>query len=66
MEVKWSDDVDGNKLLEELKEKTKQVKWYNEERIEEFVLFAKSFKTKPKNCKCYDLKTIEKVFKSKK
>lgn len=63
-EVKWQDNVDANKILEELKEKSKSVKWNNGEREEEFVIFARSFRNKNiKGCKLYDLKDIEKLFK---
>ncbi|MGM5483372.1 MAG: DUF234 domain-containing protein [Nanobdellota archaeon] len=58
-ECKWKDNVDGNKLLTELKNKTKLVNWYNEERKEKHLIFAKSFKNKSKGM--FDLKDIGKV-----
>ena len=63
-EVKWQDNVDANKILKELKEKSKLVNWNNENRKEEYVIFAKSFKDKNiKDCTCYDLTDLEKIFR---
>lgn len=67
-ECKWKEDVDGNKLLKKLKEKSKYVEWPNKkkDRKEIFVIIAKSFKNKSsiKNVHYYDLKTIEKIVMS--
>ena len=69
-EVKWQDNINPNQILEQLKQKTEYVKWNNEDRNEKFVIFAKSFKInnktnweKQNNCKLYDLKDIENIFK---
>jgi uncharacterized protein len=61
-ECKYKDNVDAEKIYNELKEKSKYVNWNNENRIEHFAIFAKSFKNKIKikNLKLYDLKDIEK------
>jgi uncharacterized protein len=64
-ECKYKDNVDAEKIYNELKEKSKHVKWNNENRIEHFAIFAKSFKNKIKkeNLILYDLKDIEKSLK---
>jgi uncharacterized protein len=66
-ECKYQDNVDAEKIYNELKEKSKHVKWNNENRIEHFAIFAKSFKNKIKkeNLILYDLKDIEKMLKKK-
>jgi len=62
-ECKWQDNVDGSRLLDKLKEKSKHVRWNNKNRKEEFALFARSFSKKPKEAKCYELKDLGKFFK---
>ena len=69
-EVKWKENVDAKKVLKELVEKAEYVKWHNEERKEEFAVFAKSFKRKiesfeGKKVYCFDLKDLEKMVKIK-
>ena len=59
VEAKWKDNVDANKVFSELKEKSKHVLWNRENRKETYMIFAKSFKFKEKNC--YDLKDIERI-----
>ncbi len=59
-ECKWQDNVDAFKLLNELKEKSRHVRWNNNKRKEEFMLFAKSFSKKTKGC--YDIKDLDKFF----
>ncbi|MEA3515052.1 MAG: ATP-binding protein [Nanoarchaeota archaeon] len=61
-ECKWQDNVDGSRLLDELKEKSKHVRWNDKNRTEEFVLFARSFSKKPKEAKCYDLNDLGEFF----
>ncbi len=63
-ECKWSDDVDAKKLLEELKQKAKKVKWHKN-RKEEYVLFAKSFSNKA-DAQLVDLKDLEEYFGERK
>lgn len=65
-ECKWQNKVDASKVLWELREKAKYVKWYNEERKEHYAIFAKSFKEKAKQegLLLFDLKDIEKALKS--
>jgi hypothetical protein len=60
-ECKWKDNVDAYKVLQELKEKAKYVKWFDQERREFYAIFAKSFKNKVKEAKCIDLKELEKI-----
>ncbi|MFT4304691.1 MAG: ATP-binding protein [Candidatus Woesearchaeota archaeon] len=64
-ECKYKDNVDAERIYNELKEKSKLVKWNNEKRIEHYAIFAKSFKRKfkEKNLYIYDLKDIEKMLK---
>ena len=62
-ESKWQDQVDAQKIAEELNEKTKYVDWHNKERKETLYIFAKSFKKKikkidGKDVKCVDLKQL--------
>ncbi|MFT4304845.1 MAG: ATP-binding protein [Candidatus Woesearchaeota archaeon] len=61
-ECKYKDNVDAEKIYNELKEKSKLVN--KENKIEYYVIFAKSFKKKINinNLKLYDLKDIEKSF----
>ena len=58
-ECKWKNNVDGKKLVQILKDKSTHVLWpdENKERIEYFVLFAKSFKNVPddKNTHCIEI-----------
>lgn len=66
-ECKYKDNVDAKQILEELKEKTKHVKWNNETRLQKYVIFAKSFKDKNiAGVKLYDLKDMEEILKVEK
>ena len=64
-ECKWQDDVNAGKILNELKEKSKYVKWHDDNRNESFAIFAKSFKEKIKEpgLFLFDLKDLEKQLK---
>ncbi|MFT4305066.1 MAG: DUF234 domain-containing protein, partial [Candidatus Woesearchaeota archaeon] len=61
-ECKYKDNIDAEKIYNELKEKSKLVN--KENKIEHYAIFAKSFKKKIKkeNLFLYDLKDIEKSF----
>jgi uncharacterized protein len=61
-ECKWKENVSALSVLNELKEKSKFVDWNNDKRKETFVVFAKSFKSKPKikGVLLYDLKDLGK------
>ncbi len=65
VECKWQENVDVEKILNELKEKSKFVKWRNEKRKEYYAIFAKSFKEKIKeeNLFLFDLKDLEILLK---
>ena len=65
-ECKWKDKVNPEKVIKELKEKSKYVDWYNNERKEYYTIFAKSFKKKikQKNIYLFDLKDLEKTMKT--
>jgi len=64
VECKWQSNINAEKLLVELKEKTKFVQWNNEKRKESFCIIAKSFKKKlnKDDCLCFDLDDLGKVF----
>ena len=61
-ECKWQENVDALRLFSKLKEKAKFVDWNKDKRKETFVLFAKSFKSKPKidGLLLFDLKDLGK------
>jgi AAA+ ATPase superfamily predicted ATPase len=61
VECKWKDNVDAERVLIDLKEKTKYVDWFNESRKEYFAVFGKSFSRKSSNCLCFDLKDLKKI-----
>src|SRR3989338_351440 len=65
VECKWQSKVNAEKILAELKEKAKHVEWNNEKRKEHYAVFAKSFSKRIKECKCYDLKDMEKVLRKR-
>ncbi len=46
-ECKWSEDIDPIPLYHKLKKKKDEVRWNDQNREEEFVLFAKSFEYRP-------------------
>lgn len=54
-ECKWQDRVDGARILAGLKQTAKQVRWHRDRREETYVLFAKSFETRPSGATCLDL-----------
>ena len=63
-ECKWQDKVDAEKILTELKEKSKYVEWNNGKRKEYFAVFAKSFgnKVKREDLLLFDLGDIKRAF----
>ncbi|MEM2902854.1 MAG: ATP-binding protein [Candidatus Bathyarchaeia archaeon] len=64
-ECKWQENVNAEEAVNDLKEKSKFVRWHNDERIEHYAIFAKSFKEKFKepNVLLFDLKDLEKTLK---
>jgi len=65
-ECKWHDNVDAEKIIKKLAEKSKFVEWENENRKEHFAIFAKSFKKRinefeGKQVYCFSLQEIEKL-----
>ncbi|MBL7148214.1 MAG: AAA family ATPase [Nanoarchaeota archaeon] len=64
-ECKWKNKVNPEKLIKELKEKTKYVDWNNDKRKEYYAIFAKSFskKIKEKNIFLFDLHDLKKSMK---
>ncbi|MBI2136529.1 ATP-binding protein [Candidatus Woesearchaeota archaeon] len=68
VECKWQANINAEKLLAELKEKSKFVQWHNDKRKESFCIIAKNFKKKldHKECLCFDLNDMEKIFRNAK
>ncbi len=62
-ECKWQDNVNAKKILAELKEKAKLVRWNNNKREEHYAIFAKSFSKRIKGLLMVDLKDIERMFR---
>ncbi len=62
-ECKWQDNVNAEKLFEELKEKAKFVNWNNKNRKEHYTVVAKSFSVRTKHARCVDLKELENIFR---
>ena len=62
-ECKWKNNVDAEKILEELKEKAGLVEWNNDGRKESFAVFAKSFSKRAEGALCFDLNDMEKILK---
>lgn len=63
-ECKWQSRVNAEKICEELAEKSKYVRWHNDERKENLAVFAKSFSRRidefeGRKVYCFDLKDIE-------
>jgi len=56
-EIKWRDNINGERIVEELREKARMVRWKNENRKEYFLVFARSFKKKISGI-CFDLNDI--------
>jgi AAA+ ATPase superfamily predicted ATPase len=65
VECKWKEKVNARQILYDLKEKAKFVQWNNEERIEHYTIFAKSFKQKiiEPGLTLFELKDLEKTIK---
>jgi len=69
-ECKWQDNVETMKLLNDLKEKAKYVKWNINKRKDIYILFAKSFDKKVKEFEgnevyCFDLKDMTNMLEIK-
>jgi len=65
VECKWKDNVNAEKIMKNLIEKSNYVKWNNNERKDYYAIFAKSFRKKinefeGKKVYCFDLKDLEK------
>jgi hypothetical protein len=60
-ECKWSENIDAEKILKELKEKAQHVEWHKNERKEYYAVFAKSFRNKVKeeNVFLFDLENLK-------
>jgi AAA+ ATPase superfamily predicted ATPase len=63
-ECKWSEDLDAEKVFDELKRKSELVDWNKNQRKEIFAIFAKSFakKIEEDNLFLFDLENIAQVF----
>jgi hypothetical protein len=65
-EVKWSDNINANNVMSSLTKKAKYVKWGFEDRVEEYIVVARSFTKKISSfndlpVKCFDLEDISKL-----
>jgi AAA+ ATPase superfamily predicted ATPase len=60
-ECKWSENVDAEKILQELEKKAQHIEWHKNERKQHYAIFAKSFgnKIKEENVFLFDLETIK-------
>ncbi|MFW6048330.1 MAG: ATP-binding protein [Candidatus Natronoplasma sp.] len=54
-ECKWSDDVDAEKIVSKLTKKASHLKWKNDDREEDYLVFAKSFSKRTDKAECFDL-----------
>jgi len=63
-ECKWKEKQNPQTLIKRLREKAKLVTWCNKERKEYYILFAKSFISRPKlkDTILIDLKELEKIY----
>ena len=67
-ECKWQEHISAERVIKELFDKAKSVLWYNKEREEFYVLFAKSFSKRIEEFEgrkvfCFDLGDIKKILK---
>ncbi len=64
-ECKWSENVNAETVLTELKRKAELVEWNKGKRKEHYIVFAKSFKKRveEENVLLFDLKDLETLFK---
>ncbi|MFW6041337.1 MAG: ATP-binding protein [Thermoplasmatota archaeon] len=58
-ECKWRDDVDAERIVSQLKEKAGHLKWKNDDRKENYLVFAKSFSERTDIAKCFDLDDLK-------
>lgn len=64
-ECKWQNNVNAEKILTELKEKASYVQWHNKTRKEFYCIIAKGFEKKIKDCLCFDIKDMDRIFRNK-
>jgi len=60
VEIKWRDNVNGEKILKELQRKAENTNWKGGKG---FLIIAKSFKKKTDGALCWDLRDLEKMLK---
>ena len=61
-ECKWQDDVDAKKVISHLQETVDYVKELQDYKVG-YAVFARSFKQKTDETKCFDLEDLEKIFR---
>lgn len=61
-ECKWKDNVDADRILQELKSKSGYVQWNNETRQEYYAIFARSFRRRSNEALCYDAEDIRQFY----
>ncbi len=60
-ECKWQENVNAKKILEKLREKAEYLGWNKDKRKEYYMIFARSFKNRPEDCYCFDMKDMERL-----
>ena len=63
VECKWKENINAEKILNNLREKSRHVAWSNTSRKEHFAIFGKSFSTRSAECSCFDLRDLEELFR---
>lgn len=60
-ECKWRDDVDAGRIVSKLKRKGEHLKWNNDDRKENYLVFAKSFAERTEMAECFDLHDLRDI-----
>ena len=54
-ECKWREDVNAKKIVSKLTKKARHLKWKNDHRQENYLVFSKSFSERTEKAQCFDL-----------
>ncbi len=70
IECKWQEQVDAKRIIQQLEKKAENYSWNKNNRINNFMIFAKSFKSKTvvnlnEKIFLYDVHDVETLFRSK-
>lgn len=60
-ECKWQENVNAEKILKKLREKAENLEWNKDKRKENYIIFARSFKNRPEDCYCFDIKDMKRL-----